>query len=160
MANPARLLLSLGDALQSAGRQTEATAAWQASASATGDFTDMSPQAYSDNTYFSVLAARRLGDASAADQLAAGLAAYTADLATSRAAIDYFATSLPSLLLFDDDPQRRQDLHVELLRGQLALLDGDGAAAGQHLDAVLVTDPSHELALDLRHALHPSESLS
>ena len=35
---------------------------WRAAAEARGDFADMAPQAYSENTYFSVLAARRLGD--------------------------------------------------------------------------------------------------
>ena len=39
-----------------------ATQAWQEAAAAVGDFAAMSPQAYSENTYFSVLAARRLGE--------------------------------------------------------------------------------------------------
>ena len=120
----------------------------------------MSPQAYSENTYFSVLAARRLGEFGYADQLVAGLTHYADTLATTAATIDYFATSLPSLLLFDDDAQRRQDLQAELLRAQLSLLAGDTDAARRRLDAVLVADPSHELGLDLVHHLEPSGSLS
>ena len=120
----------------------------------------MSPQAYSENTYFSVLAARRLGESGYADQLVPGLTDYTDQLADTAAKIDYFATSLPSLLLFDDDPQRRQDLQAELLRAQLCVLAGDNDAARRRLDTVLVADPSHELGHDLIHHLQPSGSLS
>jgi hypothetical protein len=120
----------------------------------------MSPRAYSENTYFSVLAARRVGNTDAADQLVTGLEAYIEDLARTPAKIDYFATSLPSLLLFDDDPQRRQDVEVELLRAQVALLADEQATALRLLDTILLADPSHELALDLRHSIQPTGSLS
>ena len=160
LANPARLMLALGDALSTLGSAHGAAAAWRAAADAVGDFADMAPQAYSENTYFAVLAARRLGDTAAADQLVTGLASHTERLSKTPATIDYFATSLPALLLFDDDPQRRRDLEVELLRAQLDLLGSDHAAARRHLDAVLLADPSHELALDLQQTLEPTRSLS
>jgi Tfp pilus assembly protein PilF len=88
-----------------------------------------------------------------------GLATYLDGLSHTPAGTDYFATSLPAMLLFDDDPQRRRDLMVELLRAQLALLRGDPTTAQRHLDAVLADDPSHELALDLTHRLEPSRSM-
>ena len=96
-----------------------------------------------------MLAARRLGETTYADELVAGLTAYQEWLALTPAGIDYFATSLPAMLLFDDDPQRRRTLTVELLRAQLATLRGDPTAAQRHVDAVLSDDPSHELAVDL-----------
>ncbi len=160
LANPARLLLALGDALTADGAEQEAVAAWREAADAVGDFSNMSLRAYSENTYFSVLAARRLDDVGYADSLVSGLAAYTDELSLTPAKIDYFATSLPALLLFDDDPQRRQDLEVELLRAQLALLGGEQADARRHLDTILLADPSHELALDLLHTVQPTRSLS
>jgi hypothetical protein len=120
----------------------------------------MSPLAYSENTYSSALAARRRGDTAFADRLCAGLADHVEELSRTPAVIDYFATSLPSLLLFDDDPQRRRDLLVGVLRAQLALLDGDPDRARTEVDGVLAADPSHELALDLRHQLEPTRSLS
>ena len=95
-----------------------------------------------------------------ADRLAAGLRTHVEELSRTPAVIDYFATSLPSLLLFDDDPQRRRDLLVGVLRAQLALLDDDHDRAATELAGVLAADPSHELALDLRHHLEPSRSLS
>jgi hypothetical protein len=76
-----------------------------------------------------------------------------AELAQTPAKVDYFATSLPTLLLFHDDPQRRRDELVDLLRAQLAVLAGDRAGAAENLARVLVADPGHELALDLRRRL-------
>ena len=160
LANPARLQLTLGDALHVAGRVDQAQTAWRAAAAAVGDFSAMSPQAYSENTYFSVLAARRLGDTTVVDQLTTGLASHIEQLAQTPATIDYFATSLPSLLLFDDDPQRRQELQVQVLRAQLALLRDDSTTASELLGVVLVADPSHELALDLLPTVQPTRSLS
>jgi hypothetical protein len=153
LENPAPLYLSLGDAYAGTGDDASATLAWQAAAAAVGDFTSMSPRSYSENTYFSVLAARRLGDDDLAATLVAGLGRYVAELAVTPARIDYFATSLPALLLFHDDPQRQRDLEIDVLRAELALLDGDAAMAADQLDVVLTADPSHTLALDLRRDL-------
>ncbi|HEU5484507.1 MAG TPA: DUF5107 domain-containing protein, partial [Microlunatus sp.] len=151
LANPAPLLLALGDAYAAAGRDADARASWRGAADAVGDFADMAPSAYSENTYSSALAARRLGDEAFTEQLVRGLAAYADELAATPTTIDYFATSLPSLMLFDDDPQRRRDQQVGVLRAQLAQLADDPTDADAELSAVLATDPSHELALDLHH---------
>ena len=56
------------------------------------------------------------------------------------------------MLLFEDDPQRRQDLTVEVLRAQLALLAGDPDSAGRHLARVAAADPADDLAHDLSPA--------
>jgi tetratricopeptide (TPR) repeat protein len=159
LANAAELLLALGNAFQSAEDHEAAARCWREAAAAHGDFSEMSPLPYSENTYFSVLAARRLGETTYADELVAGLTAYLEWLVRTPAWIDYFATSLPAMLLFDDDPQRRRVLTVELLRAQLALLRGDPTTAQRHLDAALAEDPGHELALDLTHRLEPSRSM-
>lgn len=158
LANPAQLLLVLGDAQAAAGDRTLAVRSWRASAEAIGDFSSMSPQAYSENTYYSVLAARRLGLDGLAARLSAGLRAYVGHLAATPATIDYFATSLPTLLLFHDDPQRRRDLDVRILSAQLDALDGNLRSAVTQLDAVLAIDPGHAVAHDLRRRLSSSRS--
>ena len=160
LANPAALLLALGDAHEAVGQAEDARACWRRAADAVGDFADMAPTAYSENTYPAALAARRLGDEETARRLVAGLATYVDELAATPASIDYFATSLPSLLLFEDDPQRRRDLQVGVLRAQLALLAGDTDGARDQLTQVLAADPAHELALDLHHRLSPLRSSS
>lgn len=158
LANPAQLLLALGDAHSAAGHDDRAVQSWQASAAAIGDFSSMSPQAYSENTYYSVIAARRLGHDEVGAALIAGLDQHVAELVATPATIDYFATSLPTLLLFHDDPQRLRDIEVDVLRAQLAALDGDLVTAVIHLDAVLSADPGHALALDLRRRLSSTRS--
>lgn len=157
LANPAALLLALGAAADAAGDHPRARAAWTEAAAASGDFGGMAPLSYSENTYASVLAARAVGDLDRARALSDGLAGHVEELAATTPVVDYFATSLPSLLLFDEDLQRRQDLTVALLRAQLALLADDRPAARAHLDAVLREDPAHEQALDLLSDLrgHP-----
>jgi hypothetical protein len=88
-----------------------------------------------------------------------GLADHVAVLARTPATVDYFATSLPSMLLFDEDPQRRQDIAVDLLKAQLALLAAEHEAARRHLARVLDADPCHDLALDLHSQLERTVSL-
>jgi tetratricopeptide (TPR) repeat protein len=159
LANPARLLLTLGIALDAAGTHDKAERCWREAAALRGDFTEMSPSAFSENTYFSILAARRLGESAYADELVAGLTRHAEQLHRTPADIDYFATSLPSLLFFDDDPQRRLDIAVEVLRAQLALLADDPITARCHLDAVLAANPGHEVARDLTDQLQLAQSL-
>lgn len=159
LANPARLLLAMGIALDAAGDHINAKRYWRQATASWGDFAEMSPSAFSDNTYFSILAARRLGEPEYAGELVTGLTRHAERLAQTPAVIDYFATSLPSLILFGEDPQRLLDLAVELLRAQLALLASDPVAARHHLDAVLAADPGHELARDLTNQLQAAGSL-
>ena len=160
LANPAQILLALGTAAQAVGDDRRAAECWRQAARASGDFGGMAPLAYSENTYYSVLAARAAGDLDRAEALTAGLAAHVERLAATPATVDYFATSLPALLLFDEDLQARQDLALEVQRAQLALLADDEAGASDHLDRVLRADPSHELALDLQPRLEPVRSMS
>ncbi|WP_375424967.1 DUF5107 domain-containing protein [uncultured Friedmanniella sp.] len=120
LANPAPLLLALGNAAQACGDEAYARRCWREAADAVGDFTAMAPRAYSENTYASVLAARALGDDALARSLTEGLAEHVRQLAATPAETDYFATSLPTVLLFEEDPQRPADLAVDRLRAQLA----------------------------------------
>ncbi|MGG7464211.1 DUF5107 domain-containing protein [Plantibacter sp. YIM 135347] len=125
LANCSELWLTLGDALDAAGRGAEALEAWTEAASARGDFQRMAPLAYSERTYWSVLAWRRLGREDQAAELIAGLSAHVAELEDTVPEIDYFATSLPTMLLFVEDLQQMQDVHVALLRAQLDSLAVD-----------------------------------
>jgi tetratricopeptide (TPR) repeat protein len=122
LTNASELLLLLGDAESAAGRDLEARKAWTEAADYVGDFTGMATHRYSDRTIWSILALRRLGDPLRADALLAELAAFTEELAASPAKIDFFATSLPALLLFHEDPQKSRDAYVATLRGQLSEL--------------------------------------
>ena len=73
----------------------------------------------------------------------------TAALLGTEAHIDYFATSLPTMLLFEDDLQQRQDAAANPMLAQARLGLGDAAGARRHLEEVLRRDPNHPRAADL-----------
>jgi tetratricopeptide (TPR) repeat protein len=143
LANCADLLLVLGDARALAGDAEAARRAWTRAATADGDFQEMSTRPYSEMTYFSALAWRRLGEEERAVRLVEGLEAYVTELRNSPARVDYFATSLPTMLLFTDDPQARRDTTVEFLAAQAAALRGRREEARARIANVLARDPNH-----------------
>jgi hypothetical protein len=77
------------------------------------------------------------------------LLAYARKLQKAEARIDYFATSLPAMLLFDDDLQFRQETTALFLQAQAQLGLGRKAGAASLLRKVLRRDPNHALAADL-----------
>ena len=149
LANQSDLRLALGDALAAAGHRADALAQWRAAAEFQGDFQGMSVRAYSEITYYSALALRRLGKKAAADKLLRALLAHAQTLSKTEAKIDYFATSLPTMLLFNDDLQARQLTTALFLEAQARLGLGQKSRASALLRTVLKRDPSHALAADL-----------
>ncbi|WP_166848221.1 DUF5107 domain-containing protein [Isoptericola sp. BMS4] len=128
LANTADLHLLLGDALAAGSRADDARDAWRTAAAQQGDFEGMAVQEFSERTAASVLALRRLGRDDEARHLRHGLARYVEAEAGRRATVDYFATSLPTMLLFTHDVQQDHDDRVRALRDQLAALDRHAAA--------------------------------
>src|SRR5665213_3475253 len=122
---------------------------WQAAADFRGDFQQMSVRIFSEMTYFSARALGRLGQKQRMQKLLRELLEYGRKLAHTKAEIDYFATSLPAMLLFDEDIQFRQETTALLLQAQANLGLGKTAAAERLLAGVLKRDPNHALALDL-----------
>ncbi|WP_421741519.1 DUF5107 domain-containing protein [Cellulomonas sp.] len=147
LANTADLYLVLGDALAADHRPDAARRAWVGAASQQGDFQGMQVQQYSERTAAAVTALRRLGRTQDAQQLRDGLAAYAAEQATVRAQVDYFATSLPTMLLFTQDVQGSHDTRVRVLQAQLAVLDDDGGRAASMAGDVLARDPLNAFAV-------------
>ncbi|HEX9045610.1 MAG TPA: DUF5107 domain-containing protein [Verrucomicrobiae bacterium] len=149
LANQSDIHYWLGCALAAAGRNREAKQHWLAAAKFRGDFQEMSVRAFSEMTYYSARAWEKLGQRSKARQLFQELLAYARTLQKTRAKIDYFATSLPTMLLFDDDLQFRQETSALFLQAQAQLGLGQKAQAMKLLAAVLQRDPNHALAADL-----------
>ncbi|MCD5314366.1 DUF5107 domain-containing protein [Kineosporia babensis] len=151
LANTAQIHLLLGDVLAALDRPQEARQAWQIAAGQSADFVDMSVTSYSDQSVAALTALRRLGEPAQAQALRERLLSGLAESACTPARVDYFATSLPTLLLFDEDPQARRDREDLLVRAQLALFDGDPATASATLATLLAQDPSHIGAALLAH---------
>ncbi len=148
LANPAEILFWLGEAHAAGGDAASARLAWTRAATFRGDFQDMSVRSFSEMTCFSALAWLRLGQRARAVRLGRGLLAYARQLEKEKARIDYFATSLPAMLIFEDDIQRRQITTARLLQAQAWLVLGKKAKSRTLLADVLRRDPNHPQALD------------
>ena len=120
-----------------------------------GDFQEMSVRALSEMTYYSALALEQLGQKEKAENLLRDLLAYANGLVKTTAKIDYFATSLPTMLLFDDDLQFRQETSALFLQAQALLGLEQTVKAKKLLKKVLQRDPNHALAADLSQENKP-----
>jgi len=152
LANQSDIHYWLGCAWADTGDATRARRHWQLAATFKGDFQEMSVRTMSEMTYFSALAWKQLGQPAKARKLLNELLEYARTLQKASAKIDYFATSLPTMLLFEDDLQRRQETTAMFLQAQAQLGLGRKATARKLLNQVLERDPNHSLAADLDQA--------
>ncbi len=159
LANPSDILYWLGVAHAGTGNQERAHAAWETAASFRGDFQLMSVRAYSELSYFSAKALAALGRQDEAQAMFSAILAYADALHAEVAKIDYFATSLPTMLLFEDDLQKRQTASAGLIKAQALYGLGSIAAAGDVLAEVLELDPNNALAIDLAKELRALPSV-
>ena len=157
LANQSDIHFWLGVALDQAGDAAGAKHHWLEAANFRGDFQDMAVRAFSEMTYYSALAWQRLGKKPKATQLLRELLAYAKQEQKTEAKIDYFATSLPTMLLFNEDLQFRQETGALFLQAQARLGLGQKAAAHRLLSTVLARDPNHALAADLASQLTPQK---
>jgi hypothetical protein len=98
------------------------------------------------HSYFQAKALLALGDEEAAHRVLSSLAEFAATRMRAEPKIDYFATSLPNLLLFDDDLEKRNRIQSLLL----SALANDGLGhreeAARQLAEVMVEDRDHLFA--------------
>jgi tetratricopeptide (TPR) repeat protein len=148
LANQSDIHYWLGCAWSAAREKAKARQHWQAAANFKGDFQAMSVRAFSEMTYYSALSLEKLGQKAKAKKLLRDLLAYANQFAKTTAKIDYFATSLPTMLLFDDDLQFRQKTTALFLQAQAQLGLGQITKAKALLKKVLQREPSHALAAE------------
>jgi len=139
----------LGVAHHDAGNPGEAKHHWTCAACQKGDFQQMQAKTVSENTYWSALALRRLGQEQDALDAFRTILDYSAQLQRQTPKIDYFATSLPAMLLFEEDLARRQTITARFLEAQARLGLGDEAEGLRLLEEVLAMDNAHPGAIDL-----------
>jgi len=149
LANQSDAHYWLGISLSLSGDLEAAQQHWLAAATFKGDFQEMSVRHVSEKTYFSAMAWRRLGQKSKAKRLLRNLLAAAKTLRRKQARIDYFATSLPNMLLFEDDIQFRQETAALFLQAQAYWGLGDPSRTRRLLADVLERDPNHAGAADL-----------
>lgn len=142
LANASDVWFWLGEALARLGAADEARTWWTRAAEFRGDFQQMAVRAFSEMTYFQALSLRRLGREAEAEELLRNLLAYATELEKTPAKIDYFATSLPTMLLFDDALQRRQSVTAWFLQAQALHGLGLTGEANELQQRVLAEDPN------------------
>jgi len=153
LANQSELLYWLGVATEASGDHAAAQGLWQRAANSHGDFQQMAVAEISDNTFWVAASLDALGQQEAAANLYRKITAFARELEQQRPVVDYFATSLPTMLLFDEDLALRNRIQSLLLRAQAALGLHQEDEAASLSNEVLHLDPSHAAASDLLHRL-------
>ncbi len=153
LANRSEAYFWLGEASCAMNHKQEADQWWAKAAEAKGDFQQMAPTPYSEITLYQIFSLQRLNRHSQAADLIKEVTAYADNLLTSTARIDYFATSLPTLLLFDIDLQAEQTQKAMYLKAQMLMASGRYDAAITELTDILRQNPAHSGANDLKVAI-------
>ncbi|MFN8497107.1 MAG: DUF5107 domain-containing protein [Anaerolineae bacterium] len=143
----------LGLALAAEGRPAEAAAAFETAAA--GSSEPVSAMYYNDQPpdmiFYQGLARRQLGRAAEADAIFHKLVEYGQAHLDDEVKMDYFAVSLPTFLVFDEDLNARHRVHCYYMMGLGHLGLGNLAEAERAFDAVLSLDANHQGALLHRH---------
>lgn len=143
----------LGVAHVANGDNSQAFLHWERAAMVRADFQQMQVHSISDMTYWNGKALARLGKDDEARNVFQEIYDYSIRLEHQPSRIDYFATSLPTMLLFDDDMDLRQKISARFLRAQAFLGLGQASEGIALLSEVRMLDANHSGAADLLSAI-------
>jgi tetratricopeptide (TPR) repeat protein len=149
LANRSMIDYWLGRAHAAVGDSTAAAAHWERAARQRSDFQQMHVQPVSEMTYWSALALKEMGHKKEATTLFERIAAYGRELEQQEPKVDYFATSLPTMLLFEEDTVLRHKVVGRFLQAQAMFGFGARQEASTLLHEVLKLDRNYAPALDL-----------
>ncbi len=113
----------------------------------------MAVRTVSDMTYWIGMAQRALGNSLEASRIFQEIYDYSLGLERTEPKIDYFATSLPAMLLFEEDLVRRNQAEALFLRAQALAGLGRENESAAHLHEVLKLNSNHAGAADLASQL-------
>lgn len=149
LANQRDVYYWAGRTFEMLGDLAQARKSYIEAARQQSDFQQMRVRDVSTMTYWTGLALERLGRSDEGRERFRRILDFAAELEQSTPEIDYFATSLPSLLLFDDDLQGRNRIDARFLRAQAFSGLGEMDTAEELLKEILEHDPNHADAQDL-----------
>jgi tetratricopeptide (TPR) repeat protein len=136
----------LGCAHEGLGNEGQATLCWEKAAVGSSEpapaifYNDQPP----DKIFYQGQALLKLGRAEEAGKRFRNLIAYGEAHLEDEVKTDFFAVSLPDLMIFDDDLTRRNRVHCHYLIALGQLGTGRAAEAKAHLDQVLALDAAHQ----------------
>ncbi|MBO0931915.1 tetratricopeptide repeat protein [Fibrella aquatilis] len=139
----------LGEAFAGLGDTVQAQQEWQQASvgidqpTAAIFYNDQPPE----TIFYQGLALRRLGRDDEAQLRFANLLTYGIQHLNDEVKLDFFAVSLPDLLIFDDDLTRRNRIHCHYLQGLGQLGLGHCTEATEQFNIVLTMDRSHQGAI-------------
>jgi tetratricopeptide (TPR) repeat protein len=143
----------LGAAYAASRDDNQAILHWEDAAMVRADFQQMQVHSISDTTYWRGKALARLGRKDEARKVFQEIYDYSLKLEGQPSQIDYFATSLPTMLLFEEDLDLRQKISARFLRAQALLGLGRASEGTVLLDEVRTLDANHSGAADLLSAI-------
>jgi tetratricopeptide (TPR) repeat protein len=153
LANWSDVFFWIGTSCAEEGRTEEAACAWQKATRQHGDFQEMSVRSVSDKTFWAGMAYARLGQGQHARELFQKIYEHSLELEQQTPRIDYFATSLPAMLLFENDLGKQNQIEAKFLRAQALLGLEREQEARSLLREVLQLDRNHPGAADLAEQL-------
>ncbi|UIR57528.1 DUF5107 domain-containing protein [Sphingobacterium sp. SRCM116780] len=113
-----------------------------------------------DKIFYQGLAWNQLGKADQAKEIFNGLISYGKEHYDDAVKIDYFAVSLPDMLIFEDDLTRRNQIHCRFISGLGHLGSGNTQLAIKTFEEVLSQDAAHSGAIThLKLALNQSRQI-
>jgi tetratricopeptide (TPR) repeat protein len=149
LANQSDVFYLVARAYEALEQSAKARERYLRAARQKGDFQKMAVRNISSMTYWSALAMERLGQVSEAKAIFYSIITYYDQLGQSTPKIDYFATSLPTMLLFNEDLGARNRIESRFLRAQAMTGLGEQDQALTLLHQVLHDDANHIAAQDL-----------
>jgi tetratricopeptide (TPR) repeat protein len=153
LANASNLWYQAATHYAALGDHAVAQSYYERAANFKGDFQEMSVLQHSELSYFQARSLQALGRSGEAETMLLALKDYAIQLRTMTAKIDYFATSLPTMLLFKDNLQARQNKSADLMLAQAYTGLGNFESAQLALNLALAYDPYCPFALDLAQEL-------
>jgi len=143
----------IGMAMKANGCTNEANQHFHACANEVGDFSNMSVVTHSPLSYFRGMALRELGQDEQARTYFENLKSYAKSRINDVAKIDYFATSLPNLLVFEEDLQAQHESELNLLIALACHGLGNAEGARAALSKMMQFSNANQRAADLAVAL-------
>ena len=147
LQNQAHVHYHRGLCLKNLGQKEQAAKAFTLSSESEGDFMDMAVQEVSEISYYTAKSMEELGHKDESVELYEKMIACGERMLKQEASIDYFATSLPLLLVFDDDLRLRTDIQAKYLMA----LGNDGIGNRKKYNElraeILKADITHSISL-------------